>query len=142
MTVSAGVQRTQYDFTDDYVDDISFNASSTSIGFGAKIKVAKNLNVNVAYFHTFYDTYERNQADYNHVGATIKGLANGLQQGIAQGLTTPEGQAIANITGLNVQQLSGAVQGMMQQIGQTDFSGSDKFTRTNRVIGIGVDWSF
>ena len=142
VTVSAGVQRTQYDFTDDYMDDISFNASSTSIGFGAKIKVAKNLNVNVAYFHTFYDTYERNQADYNHVGATIKGLANGLQQGIAQGLTTPEGQAIANITGLNVQQLSGAVQGMMQQIGQTDFSGSDKFTRTNRVIGIGVDWSF
>ena len=26
--------------------------------------------------------------------------------------------------------------------GETDFSGSDKFTRTNRVIGIGVDWSF
>lgn len=142
VTVSAGVQRTQYDFTDDYMDDISFNASSTSIGFGAKIKVAKNLNVNVAYFHTFYDTYERNQADYNHVGATIKGLANGLQQGIAQGLQTPEGQAIANITGLNVQQLQGAMNGMMQQIGQTDFSGSDKFTRTNRVIGIGVDWSF
>lgn len=142
VTVSAGVQRTQYDFTDDYMDDISFNASSTSIGFGAKIKVAKNLNVNVAYFHTFYDTYERNQADYNHVGATIKGLANGLQQGVAQGLQTPEGQAIANITGLNVQQLQGAMNGMMQQIGQTDFSGSDKFTRTNRVIGIGVDWSF
>lgn len=142
VTVSAGVQRTQYDFTDDYMDDVSFNASSTSIGFGAKIKVAKNLNVNVAYFHTFYDTYERNQADYNHVGATIKGLANGLQQGVVQGLQTPEGQAIANITGLNVQQLQGAMNGMMQQIGQTDFSGSDKFTRTNRVIGIGVDWSF
>ncbi len=142
VTVSAGVQRTQYDFTDDYMDDISFNASSTSIGFGAKIKVAKNLNVNVAYFHTFYDTYERNQADYNHVGATIKGLTDGLQQGIAQGLTTPEGQAIANITGLNVQQLQGAMNGIKQQIGQTDFSGSDKFTRTNRVIGIGVDWSF
>ena len=142
VTVSAGVQRTQYDFNDDYMDDISFNASSTSIGFGAKIKVAKNLNVNVAYFHTFYDTYERNQADYNHVGATIKGLADGLKQGIGKALQEPGGQAIVNITGLNQEQLQVAMNGMMQQIGQTDFSGSDKFTRTNRVIGIGVDWSF
>ena len=142
VTVSAGVQRTQYDFTDDYMDDISFNASSTSIGFGAKIKVAKNLDVNVAYFHTFYDTYERHQKDYNNVGATIKGLAGGLQQTLQQGLQTEAGQAIANVSGLNVQQLQGAMNGMMQQMQNVDFSGSDKFTRTNRVIGVGVDWTF
>ena len=142
VTVSAGVQRTQYDFTDDYMDDISFNASSTSVGFGAKIKVKKNLSVNVAYFHTFYDTYERHQTDYNNVGATMKGLANGIQQTLANGLQTEQGQALAGLAGLNVQQLQGAMNGIMGQINNADFSGSDKFTRTNRVIGIGVDWSF
>ena len=142
LTVSAGGQRTQYNFTDDYMDDISFNVSSTSLGLGVKVKVAKNLNVNLAYFHTFYEDYERHQADYNNAGATIKGIAQGLQTTLAQGLQTEQGQAIANLAGLNTQQLGAAMNGIMQKIGETDFSGSDKFTRTNRVIGIGVDWSF
>ena len=142
LTVSAGGQRTQYNLTDDYMDDISFNVSSTSLGLGVKVKVAKNLNVNLAYFHTFYEDYERHQADYNNAGATIKGIAQGLQTTLAQGLQTEQGQAIANLAGLNTQQLGAAMNGIMQKIGETDFSGSDKFTRTNRVIGIGVDWSF
>lgn len=142
LTVSAGGQRTQYDLTDDYMDDISFNVSSTSLGFGVKVKVAKNLNVNVAYFQTFYGEYERHQADYNNAGATIKGLANDLTTKLAQGLQSPTGQALANLAGLNKQQLGAAMNGIMGKIGETDFSGSDKFTRTNRVIGIGVDWSF
>ncbi len=142
LTVSAGGQRTQYNFTDDYMDDISFNVSSTSLGLGVKVKVAKNLNVNLAYFHTFYEDYERHQADYNNAGATIKGIAQGLQTTLAQGLQTEQGQAIANLAGLNTQQLGAAMNGIMQKIGETDFSGSDKFTRTNRVIGIGVDWTF
>ena len=142
LTVSAGGQRTQYNFTDDYMDDISFNVSSTSLGLGVKVKVAKNLNVNLAYFHTFYEDYERHQADYNNAGATIKGIAQGLQTTLAQGLQTEQGQAIAHLAGLNTQQLGAAMNGIMQKIGDTDFSGSDKFTRTNRVIGIGVDWTF
>ena len=142
LTVSAGGQRTQYDFTDEYMDDISFNVSSTSLGFGVKVKVAKNVNVNVAYFQTFYGDYERHQADYNNAGATIKGLANGLATKLTQGLQTEQGQALANLAGLNAQALNTAMNGIMTQIGNTDFSGSDKFTRTNRVIGIGVDWSF
>lgn len=142
LTVSAGGQRTQYNFTDDYMDDISFNVSSTSLGLGVKVKVAKNLNVNLAYFHTFYEDYERHQADYNNAGATIKGIAQGLQTTLAQGLQTEQGQAIAHLAGLNTQQLGAAMNGIMQKIGETDFSGSDKFTRTNRVIGIGVDWTF
>ena len=142
LTVSAGGQRTQYNFTDDYMDDISFNVSSTSLGLGVKVKVAKNLNVNLAYFHTFYEDYERHQADYNNAGATIKGIAQGLQTTLAQGLQTEQGQAIAHLAGLNTQQLNAAMNGIMQKIGATDFSGSDKFTRTNRVIGIGVDWTF
>ncbi len=142
VTVSAGGQRTVFDLTDAYMDDISFNVNSTSIGFGAKIKVAKNLHVNVAYFQSFYDTYERHQADYNNAGATIKGLANNLQNTLTQGIQTEQGHAIASLAGLNVQQLNGAMTGIMGKIAATDFSGTDKFTRTNRVIGVGVDWSF
>lgn len=142
ITVSVGGQRTCYDLTDEYMDDISFNVSSTSLGFGAKIKVAKNLKVNVAYFQTFYDTYERHQADYNNVGATINNITNGLTTTLGQTLTTPEGQAMAGVAGLNPTALQGAMNGIMGQIKQNDFSGSDKFTRSNRVIGVGIDWTF
>lgn len=142
VTVSAGGQRTQYNFTDDYMEDLSFNVSSTSLGIGFKVKVAKNLDVNVAYFHTFYDTYERQQSDYNNAGATLKTLAQGLQTAAAQGLQTEQGQAVANLAGLNTQQLTAVMNGIVGQVQQTDISGSDKFTRSNRVIGIGVDWSF
>lgn len=142
LTVSAGGQRTQYNFTDDYMDDISFNVSSTSLGFGVKVKVAKNVNVNVAYFQTFYGDYERHQADYNNAGATIKGLAQKLQTGLTEGMQTEAGQALAKLAGLNPAALNSAMNGIAGQIQKTDFSGSDKFTRTNRVIGLGVDWSF
>lgn len=134
LTVSAGGQRTQYNFTDDYMDDISFNVSSTSLGFGVKVKVAKNVNVNVAYFHTFYGDYERHQADYNNAGATITELAQKLGAKVS---------GVGDMGGLiNKQALAQTMTGIMKEIGAKDFSGSDKFTRTNRVIGIGVDWSF
>lgn len=142
ITVSAGGQRTVYDLADGYMDDISFNVSSTSLGFGAKVKVAKNLDVNIAYFQTFYQDYERHQTDYNNVGATINGIAGGITKTLTDGLQTPQGQALAQLAGLNAPQLNAAMQGIMGQIQKTDFSGSDKFTRTNRVIGIGVDWTF
>ncbi len=134
LTVSAGGQRTQYNFTDDYMDDISFNVSSTSLGFGVKVKVAKNVNVNVAYFQTFYGDYERHQADYNNAGATITELAQKLGAKVS---------GVGDMGGLiNKQALAQTMTGIMKEIGAKDFSGSDKFTRTNRVIGIGVDWSF
>lgn len=134
LTVSAGGQRTQYNFTDDYMDDISFNVSSTSLGFGVKVKVAKNVNVNVAYFQTFYGNYERHQADYNNAGATITELAQKLGAKVS---------GVGDMGGLiNKQALAQTMTGIMKEIGAKDFSGSDKFTRTNRVIGLGVDWSF
>ena len=67
-----------------------------------------------------------------------------LYHSLAQILANASGmfEALANLAGLNKQQLDAAMNGIMGKIGETDFSGSDKFTRTNRVIGIGVDWSF
>ncbi len=81
--VSAGVQRTVYGLKDAAMNDISFNVSSTALGFGFGVKVAENIKINAAYFHSFYDDRE------------VKG---------------------ANATNL--------------------------YTRTNRVFGVGADFTF
>lgn len=56
LTVSAGYQRTSYGITDEYMDDKSFVCSSHSVGGGFMLHVTKKCRVNVAYFHTFYET--------------------------------------------------------------------------------------
>ena len=51
VTVSAGGQRTKYGLGDGgYLSDMSFVTSSYSVGFGAKISIAKNAKLNIAYF--------------------------------------------------------------------------------------------
>ena len=82
LEVSAGMQRTEYDLKDAGMNDISFNVSSYSVGFGLGYKISDKVKVNVAYFQTFYDDYDKAKDD--------KGVTN-------------------------------------------------SFTRTNRVIGLGVD---
>ena len=76
------MQRTEYDLKDAGMNDISFNVSSYSVGFGLGYKISDKVKVNVAYFQTFYDDYDKAKDD--------KGVTN-------------------------------------------------SFTRTNRVIGLGVD---
>ena len=85
LEVSAGMQRTEYDFNDEGMNDISFNVSSFSAGFGVGYNVTDKIKVNAAYFQTFYDDYNKAED--------------------AMGVT-------------------------------------NSFTRTNRVIGLGVDFKF
>lgn len=60
VTVSAGGQSTRYGLGDgSYLSDMSFVTSSYSLGFGAKVKVAKNMKVNVAYFWTNYEHFNK-----------------------------------------------------------------------------------
>ena len=82
LEVSAGMQRTEYDLKDAVMNDISFNVSSYSVGFGFGYQVSDKVKVNAAYFQTFYDDYNKAKD------------ANGV---------------------------------------------TNSFTRTNRVIGLGVD---
>lgn len=63
LTISGGFQRTDYGLADDFQNDISFSCDSYSLGFGAEVKLTKRLNMNIAYFWTNYD-------DYNKVTAT------------------------------------------------------------------------
>ena len=89
VTVSAGVQSTRYGLGDgSYLTDMSFVTNSYSIGFGACIKVMKNVKANIAYFWTNYEKKDKSYAE------TIQNVA-------------------VNCT--------------------------DQFTRTNKVLGVGVD---
>ncbi len=54
LTVSASWQRTKYGQGDEYMNDISFNTSSNSLGVGFRIHPSKYFNVDLGYMHTFY----------------------------------------------------------------------------------------
>lgn len=121
-TVSAGWQTTNYPNTDEYMRDISFTTNSNTFGFGVKWQINKTVAVEAAYFQTIYNTYERTQEDYNGLGATaVKTLGYTLPAGIS----APQALEAAGI-------ISDAKL----------LSGTDKFDRTNRVIGIGVTLDF
>lgn len=131
LQVSAGGQITNYNFTDDYMEDISFNVSSYSLGIGVGIQATKKIKVNLAYFQTFYKDYERTQQNYNgtaDMAAKIVGsVAKELQGDDAAREAAAYTKQMLTTPGAN---------------GQSMLFGKDSFTRTNRVFGIGVDLSF
>ncbi len=92
--VSAGLQRTKYGVTGKYQSDMSFSVSSMSYGLGAAFMLAKNVKLNVAYFWTKYDKFNK--------------------------------EDVVNIAGLTPQPLPI----------------SYEFTRTNKVFGVGIDFTF
>ncbi len=60
VLVSAGMQRTKYALGDGgYLTDMSFVTSSYSVGFGASFRVMKNARMNVAYFWTNYEHFDK-----------------------------------------------------------------------------------
>ena len=76
IQASIGMQSTNYGLTDAYMKDMSFTTSSTSLGLGLGIQLSKKAKLNLAYFHTFYQTYEKESQDYNNVSAVV-GAAKG-----------------------------------------------------------------
>ena len=51
--------------TDDYMDDKSFVVSSNSVGVGGVVHLSKKMDLQVAYFHTFYDTMKTQKDNYS-----------------------------------------------------------------------------
>ncbi|MGP1417043.1 MAG: hypothetical protein ACTTKM_02815 [Prevotella fusca] len=110
VTVSAGGQRTLYGLGEGkYLTDLSFVTSSYSFGIGAKIKVAKNAHLNVAYFFTNYSNFKK---EYND--AVVVGKEQ-VKQPDGTVLTQPKTIPTKN---------------------------TDIFTRTNKVLGVGLDIDF
>lgn len=108
--ISAGVQRTVYPNSDEYMNDLTFTTNSTSLGLGVGYQVNEKVKVNAGYFKTFYDTYNKVSQNYNNV-ANIIGLAEGADRAL-------------------------------QLVESSAVKGSDTFTRTNQVFGLGVELTF
>lgn len=73
ILVSCGMQKTNYGLGDgSFLNDMSFVTSSYSLGFGASFRVASNMKLNLAYFQTFYDTFNKEyEESYTMAGQTI-----------------------------------------------------------------------
>ncbi len=54
ITLSTGWQSTNYGLSDEYMDDKSFVTSSNSAAIGGVYHINKKMDLNVAYFRTFY----------------------------------------------------------------------------------------
>lgn len=128
LEASCGFQKTNYDFTDNYMEDISFNVSSWSFGVGVGIKIKDNMKLNLAYFQTNYDNYNSaTTSNYNDQASIAAGIVGSVVSTLAQ--SEEKGAAAAELTSSSLIS-SGAV------------SGSNSYTRTNRVFGIGLDIDF
>lgn len=130
LTASLGGQSTNYGLgaEKEFINDVSFTTSSYSLGCGVKFKVNDRINLNLAYFKTFYYSTRKDQADYNHLSTT---MSNIVKTSVAEGIITPA-QAGTIQTNMAAAMASGAV----------NLQGSDRFDRTNDVIGIGIDFKF
>ena len=59
LTVSAGIQLTRYQLTDEYMNDMSFVVNSSSVGFGFNYKASNVVTLKAGYFQTNYENYDR-----------------------------------------------------------------------------------
>ena len=63
VTLSTGWQNTNYGLSDEYMDDKSFVTSSNSVAVGGVYHINKKMDLNVAYFHTFYQYKKTTETD-------------------------------------------------------------------------------
>ncbi len=96
LTLSGGVQFTDYGLSDDYQSDTSFSCDSYTLGFGAKVMLSERANLNVGYMWTNYEDYTKSVA-----AAPVPGGYNG-----------------------------------------TGLSGTNIYSRTNKVFGVSLDYRF
>ena len=68
LTLSAGIQFTNYGLSDGFQSDTSFYCDSHTIGLGAAIKLSPKALLNVGYMWTNYKDYEKTSDNYNQTG--------------------------------------------------------------------------
>ena len=69
ITLSTGWQNTNYGLSDEYMDDKSFVVSSNSVAVGGVYHINKKMDLNVAYFHTFYQ-HKKTSENVEQIGKT------------------------------------------------------------------------
>jgi len=58
IMLSCGGQRTDYNFDDADMSDISFNTPNYALNIGGAYKFSENMKLNVGYMHSFYEDHE------------------------------------------------------------------------------------
>ncbi len=69
ITLSTGWQNTNYGLSDEYMDDKSFVVGSNSAAIGGVYHINKKMDLNVAYFHTFYQ-HKKTSENVELIGKT------------------------------------------------------------------------
>lgn len=70
VTVSAGWQSTNYGLSDEYMDDKSFVVNSNSVACGGVLHLSDKMDLNLAYFHTFYG-HKKTEAAQTLAGTAV-----------------------------------------------------------------------
>ena len=129
--ISAGMQRTLYPNKDAFMNDVSFNVNSYSVGLGFGYRINDRIKLNAAYFRTFYQNYNKQTADYNNASSFVT-LVNAAQNGFYSETDPAKKQAI----------LTNAQNYAADQVKAGHLKGADNFTRTNQVFGISAEFRF
>ena len=129
--ISAGMQRTLYPNKDAFMNDVSFNVNSYSVGLGFGYRINDRIKLNAAYFRTFYQNYDKQTADYNNASSFVT-LVNAAQNGFYSETDPAKKQAI----------LTNAQNYAADQVKAGHLKGADNFTRTNQVFGISAEFRF
>ena len=133
VEVSAGVQKTNYKMTGDYMEDVSFVVNSYSYGFGFGVHLNKKMTLNVAYFQTNYSDFTAASNNYND-------LAN-LTGTIVKGMATKLGQSDEVAAGA-AEEIKNMLTKPVTEDGKSLLYGKNSFTRTNHVFGLGLNIDF
>jgi long-subunit fatty acid transport protein len=72
--VSCGTQFTRTGVTDDYQTDLSFSLNSYSVGFGGAINLTHRIRLNLAYFFTNYENWNKTVADYGNFNSISQAI--------------------------------------------------------------------
>ena len=143
FTVSAGWQHTHYGLGDNskYITDMSFVTNSNSVGLGARIHVSKKVALDVSYFKTIYNHYDKHHEDYNGVKANFGALLGNLKTNVASVAANITQEDMANNVDPRTDPRLQIIQGLntnVETLSATSTPGHDRLLRTNDVIGIGV----
>lgn len=133
VEVSAGVQKTNYKMTGNYMEDVSFVVNSYSFGFGVGVHLNKKMTLNLAYFQTNYSDFSTESNNYNDLSNLTGKIVGGVATALGQD------QATANAAASEVKNM---LTTPVTEDGKSMLYGKNTFTRTNHVFGLGLNIDF
>ncbi len=75
LQYSVGAHRTIFGNTDEYISDMSYNISNWCVGTGFGVRFNDRLKLNLSYYKSFYDDYNRETNNYNNIGNLVESVA-------------------------------------------------------------------